>query len=99
MLVNGCNIIMYKYQDRKNLELVDISSYKALLESKVSFTDNIALEPYSFEELMSYELQEKFTQVYVGCETPKDFVTVSVIIIRLRPVCLLQKIERTKIKF
>lgn len=55
MLVNGCNIIMYKYQDRKNLELVDISSYKALLESKVSFTDNIALEPYSFEEIMSYE--------------------------------------------
>ena len=71
MLVNGCNIIMYKYQDRKNLELVDISSYKALLESKVAFTDNIALEPYSFEEIMSYELQEKFTQVYVGCETPK----------------------------
>lgn len=71
MLVNGCNIIMYKYQDRKNLELVDISSYKALLESKVAFTDNIALEPYSFEEIMSYELQEKFTQIYVGCETPK----------------------------
>ena len=34
MLVNGCNIIMYKYQDRKNLELVDISSYKASFRIK-----------------------------------------------------------------
>lgn len=71
MLVNGYKLIIYKYQEGKNFELVDISSYKELLESKVSFVKNITLEPYSYEEIMSYELQKKFTQIYVGCETPK----------------------------
>lgn len=71
MLVNGYKLIIYKYQDGKNFELVNISSYKELLKSKVSFVERIPLEPYSYEEIMSYELQEKFTQVYVGCETPK----------------------------
>lgn len=28
MLVNGYKLIMYKYQDGNNFELVDISSYK-----------------------------------------------------------------------
>lgn len=71
MLVNGCKLVIYKYQNGKNFELVEISSYKELLKSKVSFVERIPLEPYSYEEIMSYELQEKFTQVYVGCETPK----------------------------
>lgn len=71
MLVNGYKIIMYKYQDGNNFELVDISSYKELLESKVSFGENIPLEPYSYEEIISYETQKKFTKIYVGCETPK----------------------------
>ncbi len=43
MLVNGYKLIIYKYQDGKNFELVDISSYKELLESKVSFVENIQL--------------------------------------------------------
>lgn len=72
MLVNGYTLIIYKYQEGKNFELVDISSYKELLESKVSFVENIILEPYTYEEIMSYELQRKFTKVYVGCETPKS---------------------------
>lgn len=71
MLLNGCKLVIYKYQNGKNFELVEISSYKELLKSKVSFVERIPLEPYSYEEIMSYELQEKFTQVYVGCETPK----------------------------
>ena len=71
MLVNGYKLIMYKYQDGNNFELVDISSYKELLESKVSFVKNIPLEPYSYEEIISYEIQKKFTKIYVGCETPK----------------------------
>lgn len=71
MLVNGCKLVIYKYQNGKNFELVEISSYKELLKSKVSFVERIPLEPYSYKEIMSYELQEKFTQVYVGCETPK----------------------------
>lgn len=71
MLVNGCKLDIYKYQNGKNFELVEISSYKELLKSNVSFVERIPLEPYSYEEIMSYELQDKFTQVYVGCETPK----------------------------
>lgn len=71
MLVNGYKLIIYKYQDGKNFELVNISSYKELLESKVSFVENVLLEPYTYKEIMSYELQHKFTKIYVGCETPK----------------------------
>ena len=71
MLVNGCKLVIYKYQNGKSLELVEISSYKELLKSKVSFVERTPLEPYSYAEIMSYELQDKFTRVYVGCETPK----------------------------
>ncbi len=71
MLVNGCKLVIYKYQNGKNFELVEISSYKELLKSKVSFVESIPLEPYSYEEIMSSELQDRFTRVYVGCETPK----------------------------
>lgn len=71
MLVNGYKLIIYKYQEGKNFELVDISSYKELLESKVSFVENIPPKPYTYEEIMSYDLQNKFTKIYVGCETPK----------------------------
>lgn len=72
MLVNGCKLVIYKYQNGKNFELVEISSYKELLKSKVSFVESIPLEPYSYEEIMSSELQDRFTRVYVGCETPKS---------------------------
>lgn len=71
MLVNGCKLVIYKYQNGKNFELVEISSYKELLKSKVSLVESILLEPYSYEEIMSSELQDRFTRVYVGCETPK----------------------------
>ena len=71
MLVNGCKLVINKYQNGKNFELVEVSSYKELLKSKVSFVERIPLEPYSYEEIMSYELQDTFTRVYVGCETPK----------------------------
>lgn len=71
MLVNGCKLVIYKYQNGKNFELVEISSYKELLKSKVSFVERIPLEPYSYDEIMSYELQDMFTGVYIGCETPK----------------------------
>lgn len=71
MLVNGCKLVIYKYQNGKNFELVEISSYKELLKSKVSFVESIPLEPYSYEEIMSSELQDRFTRVYVGSETSK----------------------------
>lgn len=71
MLVNGCKLVIYKYHNGKNFELVEISSYKELLKSKVSFVERIPLESYSYAEIMSYELQDTFTRVYVGCETPK----------------------------
>ena len=71
MLVNGCKLVIFKYQNGQNFELVEISSYKELLKSKVSFVESIPLEPYSYEEIMSSKLQDTFTQVYVGCETPK----------------------------
>ena len=43
MLVNGCKLVIYKYQNGKNFELVEISSYKELLKSKVSFVERIPL--------------------------------------------------------
>ena len=78
MLVNGYKLIIYKYQDGKNFELVDISSYGELLESKVSFVKESIPEPYSYEEIMSYDLQKKFTKKYVGCETPRSIKSFAV---------------------
>lgn len=71
MLVNGCELIAYKYQDGDAFELVDISSYEALLESNVSFVKELSLEAYTYEEVMSKALEAKFTGKYVGRETAK----------------------------
>lgn len=71
MLVNGCQLITYQYQDGKQFELVNISSYQDLLASNVSFVEELSLKVYTYEEVMSKELQDEFTGEYVGCETPK----------------------------
>ena len=72
MLVNGCKLIAYTYQDGKKFELLDILSYEALLESKVSFVEELLLKAYTYEEVVSKQLQDLFTGEYVGCETPKS---------------------------
>lgn len=72
MLINGVQIIIYKYDSNQYLELDDIPTYEDLLESKISFKKNIPLTSYNYEEVMSRQLQKKFEKIYLGCETPNQ---------------------------
>lgn len=72
MLINGVQIIIYKYDSNQYLELDDIPSYEDLLESKISFKKSIPLTSYNYEEVMSRQLQKKFEKIYLGCETPNQ---------------------------
>ncbi|MDU3238168.1 MAG: type I restriction enzyme HsdR N-terminal domain-containing protein [Veillonella sp.] len=72
MLINGVQIIIYKYDSNQYLELDDIPTYEDLLESKISFKKSISLTSYNYEEVMSRQLQKKFEKIYLGCETPNQ---------------------------
>lgn len=72
MLINGVQIIIYKYDSNQYLELDDIPTYENLLESKISFKKSIPLTSYNYEEVMSRQLQKKFEKIYLGCETPNQ---------------------------
>lgn len=72
MLINGVQIIIYKYNSNQYLELDDIPTYEDLLESKISFKKSIPLTSYNYEEVMSRQLQKKFEKIYLGCETPNQ---------------------------
>ena len=72
MLINGVQIIIYKYDSNQYLELDDIPTYEDLLESKISFKQSIPLTSYNYEEVMSRQLQKKFEKIYLGCETPNQ---------------------------
>lgn len=72
MLINGVQIIIYKYDSNQYLELDDIPTYEDLLESKISFKKSIPLTSYNYEEVMSRQLQKKFEKIYLGCETPNQ---------------------------
>ena len=72
MLINGVQIIIYKYNSNQYLELDDIPTYEDLLEYKISFKKSIPLTSYNYEEVMSRQLQKKFEKIYLGCETPNQ---------------------------
>lgn len=72
MLINGVQIIIYKYDSNQYLELDDIPTYEDFLESKISFKKSIPLTSYNYEEVMSRQLQKKFEKIYLGCETPNQ---------------------------
>lgn len=72
MLINGVQIIIYKYNSNQYLELDDIPTYEDLLEYKISFKKSIPLTSYKYEEVMSRQLQKKFEKIYLGCETPNQ---------------------------
>lgn len=72
MLINGVQIIIYKYDSNQYLELDDIPTYEDLLESKISLKKSIPLTSYNYEEVMSRQLQKKFEKIYLGCETPNQ---------------------------
>lgn len=72
MLINGVQIIIYKYDSNQYLKLDDIPTYEDLLESKISFKKSIPLTSYNYEEVMSRQLQKKFEKIYLGCETPNQ---------------------------
>ena len=72
MLINGVQIIIYKYDSNQYLELDDIPTYEDLLESKISFKKSIPLTSYNYEEVMSRQLQKKFEKIYLGCEKPNQ---------------------------
>lgn len=62
MLVNGVEAVIYIYNDGKYFEVKDIPSFEELLSAEISITEEAAFVPYSYEELMSDEVQEEFAE-------------------------------------
>ena len=84
MLVNGIEAIIYYYNDGAYHEVKDIPLLEELLREEVSFVEPEPFEPYKYEELMSDEFQEAFTE---NCDiseyTPKYIKGVALNLINL----------------
>lgn len=61
MLVNGVEAVIYFYNDGEYFEVKDIPSFEELLSAKISIAEEETFVEYSYEELMSDELQEAFS--------------------------------------
>ena len=62
MLVNGVEAVIYVYNDGEYFEVKDIPSFEELLSSKISIVEEEPFVEYSYDELMSDELQEAFAE-------------------------------------
>ncbi len=62
MLVNGVEAIVYLYDEDEYWEVEDIPSFEELLGGNVSIAEEEVFEEYSYEELMSEELQDVFIE-------------------------------------
>lgn len=60
MLVNGVEAVIYVYNDGEYFEVKDIPSFEELLSAKISIVEEEPFVEYSYDELMSDELQEAF---------------------------------------
>ena len=73
MLINGCQIMMYKYNDGLAIELDGIPSYIELLNNKVEYTKLLQVKPYSYLDIKSKNIQRAFVKEhYIGDFTPND---------------------------
>ena len=73
MLVNGGNAVVYQFKNGKLKEVDQISSYQELLKSKVKIVKQSKDKPYTFEDIKSKRLQNKFlNEGYMGEDSPKN---------------------------
>lgn len=73
MLINGRQIMMYKYNDGLAIELDGIPSYIELLNNKVEYTKLLQVKPYSYLDIKSKNIQRAFVkEYYIGDFTPND---------------------------
>lgn len=73
MLVNGVNAVVYQLKNGRHKEIDKVPSYQELLKSKVKIVKQSKDKPYTFEELKSKRLQNKFLDMgYFGDDSPKE---------------------------
>lgn len=73
MLINGVNATVYQFKNGKHKEIDKVPSYQELLKSKVKIVKQSKDKPYTFEEIKSKSLQNKFLdRGYMGDDSPKE---------------------------
>ena len=98
MLINGRQIMMYKYNDGLAIELDGIPSYIELLNNKVEYTKLLQVKPYSYLDIVSHNIQRAFVKEhYIGDFTPnniKSFVLNFLNLILLKSVISIEDLMR-----
>lgn len=98
MLINGRQIMMYKYNDGLAIELDGIPSYIELLNNKVEYTKLLQVKPYSYLDIVSHNIQRAFIKEhYIGDFTPnniKSFVLNFLNLILLKSVISIEDLMR-----
>ena len=73
MLINGRQLLMYKYSNGLAIELEGIPSYSELLNHKVEYAKVIPIKSYKYSDIVSKEIQRAFVkEKYIGTFTPND---------------------------
>ena len=73
MLVNGVNAVVYQFKNGRHKEIDKVPSYQDLLKSKVKIVKQSEDKPYTFEEIKSQRLQNKFLNMgYIGEDSPEE---------------------------
>jgi type I restriction enzyme hsdR protein N-terminal domain protein len=73
MLVNGVNAVVYQFKNGRYKEVDKIPTYQELIKSKVKFVKVDKDKPYTFEDIKSKRLQNRFLNMgYIGDDSPKE---------------------------
>lgn len=73
MLVNGINAVVYQFKNGRYKEVDKIPTYQELIKSKVKFVKVDKDKPYTFEDIKSKRLQNRFLNMgYIGDDSPKE---------------------------
>ena len=73
MLINSVNAVVYQFKNGKHKEIDNVPSYQELLKSKVKIVQQSKDKPYTYEEVRSERLQNKFLdRGYIGEDSPKN---------------------------
>ena len=73
MLVNGINAVVYQFKNGRYKEFDKIPTYQELIKSKVKFVKVDKDKPYTFEDIKSKRLQNRFLNMgYIGDDSPKE---------------------------
>ena len=73
MLINGHQIIMYKYNSGLAIEIEGIPSYRELLNDEVEYARALPIKSYSYHDILSKDLQRAFQKEnYLGDSTYHD---------------------------